>query len=159
MKSAPLPALPILFCLIGAGLLTASLVLRLQPASPTDLVLPDVQAMPTAAAVAPLEYHGSQIVSASAAGIQQSSPFATDRSPYSRTVARAAPVRKQTYNPQFVGTLGKGPSIRALIIWTPGQQPQSVSIGDETHWGTLISATASSLEFEGPDGKKTLSMF
>ena len=160
MKSPPLPALPVLCILIGTGLIVASTFILISPQSTMHLPdLPEQAAPSTNIPSAPLPYHNQQTSSISVSSILSASPFASDRSAYSRAPARPPAPPKPVYAPQFVGTLGKGDEIRAMIIWTPGQPAQPTSIGDDTPWGKLVAASSSRLEFDGPDGKKSLSLF
>lgn len=87
------------------------------------------------------------------------SPFSPKRAAFSRAApARPAPAAPQ-YRPEFVGLLGKGEKVRAMVTWNPGETAKVHAIGDDTPWGKLISATSSELVFEGKDGAKTLKLF
>jgi len=162
MKSTPLPAIPLLITLAGTILLGSAGFIWLKPEPAlSQMELPAIQSTEADMPVTIIQFHSPEMASASTTGILAASPFASDRSAYSRArsaAARQAPP-KPVYNPQFVGTSGKGDSIRALIIWMPGEQARSTAIGDDTPWGTLASASSSELHFEGEDGPKTLSMF
>lgn len=159
MSSAPLPAFPILGILIGASLFAGAGYVWLSPQHElTPIALPEIDTMVPELLIEELLFNDERLSASSIEVITASSPFAPDRSAYSRTAAPAK-VAAPTYKPKFVGKTGKGASIRVLIIWTPGSAPQSISIGDETPWGILKSAATSELQFEGPDGTKTLSMF
>lgn len=161
MSAAPLPAFPILGILIGVGMLAGAGFVWLAPQNELPQIsMPEIadMASDSGSVIEALEYNSERSNASSIEVALAKSGFASDRSSYSRTVTKPkAP--EPTYQPKFVGKTGKGPSIRALIIWKPGTQPQSINIGDETPWGVLKSATASELHFEGPEGPKTLSMF
>tara|TARA_R110001599_G_scaffold248174_1_gene448216 strand:+ start:269 stop:757 length:489 start_codon:yes stop_codon:yes gene_type:complete len=95
----------------------------------------------------------------SARDILARSPFSPTRAAFSRAApARPAPTAPQ-YRPEFVGLLGKGEKVRAMVTWNPGETAKVHAIGDETPWGILASATSSELVFQGKDGEKTLKLF
>lgn len=161
MSAAPLPAFPILSIMIGVGMLAGAGFVWLAPQEELpQILMPELETVESDAdpAIETLLYNSEGSNASNIEAALVNSAFASDRSSYSRTVTKPkAP--EPTYQPKFVGKTGKGPSIRAIVIWKPGTAPQSISIGDETPWGVLESATASELHFEGPDGSKMLSMF
>ena|GEM_PF-3399886 len=95
----------------------------------------------------------------SARDILARSPFSPTRAAFSRAApVRPAPAAPQ-YRPEFVGLLGKGRKVRAMVTWNPGETAKVHAIGDDTPWGKLISATSSELVFESEDGSRTLKLF
>ena len=87
------------------------------------------------------------------------SPFSPTRAAFSRAApVRPAPAAPQ-YRPEFVGLLGKGEKVRAMVTWNPGETAKVHAVGDETPWGKLTSASSSELVFEGKDGSRTLKLF
>lgn len=87
------------------------------------------------------------------------SPFSLTRAAFSRNAPRRQEPVAPKYNPEFVGLLGTGKKVRAMVTWNPGETAKVHAIGDTTPWGKLVSATSSELVFEGKDGAKTLKLF
>lgn len=87
------------------------------------------------------------------------SPFSPARAAFSRYAPLQAAPQEPQYNPEFVGLLGKGATVRAMVTWNPGETAQVHAIGDPTPWGKLVSASSSELVFEGPEGEKSLKLF
>ncbi|ABI75947.1 hypothetical protein HNE_2523 [Hyphomonas neptunium ATCC 15444] len=87
------------------------------------------------------------------------SPFSPARAAFSRYAPSEPVPAEPQYNPEFVGLLGKGDTVRAMITWNPGEPAQVHAIGDPTPWGELVSASSNELLFEGPAGEKLLKLF
>ena len=87
------------------------------------------------------------------------SPFSPARAAFNRHAPlQPAPAEPQ-YNPVFVGLLGTGETARAMVNWNAGEPAQVHAIGDQTPWGTLISASSTEIVIEGAEGERTLKLF
>ena len=92
--------------------------------------------------------------------IVTSSGFSPDRSEYSRSIQRAvSEPREPEYDPKFVGSLGRGDQVRVMIVWRPGEEARTYSIGDKTPWGYLTDVTSTELKFKNGDSQKNLLIF
>lgn len=88
--------------------------------------------------------------------VQHQSPFVSDRSAFSRTPAQ---VFQNELKPQFVGVVGRGSTLKAMVRWAEQDPVSTHSVGDKTPWGTLVSATSSQLVFNGEYGSRVLRLF
>ena len=100
-----------------------------------------------------------KLVSGSVSTILASSVFAPDRSEFTLARPKPPPPKKPTFQPQFVGTLGTGEKLRAMVIWSKNGEAQTHRMGDGTPWGELVSISSTRLEFSGPAGNKELNLF
>ena len=87
------------------------------------------------------------------------SAFAPDRSEFTLSKPASPSPPKSKFSPEFVGTLGSGDTLRALVIWSQNGEAQTHRVGDETPWGELVSIETTRLEFSAPDGMKQLELF
>lgn len=159
--SRAIPLTPLVFALSGIGLMALSVYLMVSADTETphaSISLTEKTAIP-APDIALLTYHDPVRVRGYVDIVLAQSPFVSDRSAYSRIASQDNSPAEPEIRPEFVGTVGRGDGISALVVWQPGQPALSHSLGDETPWGILISATSSTLVFEGEKGRKELKLF
>lgn len=158
--SRAIPLGPLVFGLAGIGLIGVSAYLMLdgKPEHPRTELLAAETSSPEEE-VALLTYHDPVRARGFVDIVLGKSPFVSDRSAYSRSAPQSPAPAEPELNPEFVGIIGRGEAISALVVWEPGQAAQTHVVGDQTPWGVLATATASKLVFEGEKGRKELELF
>lgn len=158
--SRAIPLGPLVFSLAGIGLMgvSAYLVLTGKPErSRTELPAAETSSPEDGGTL--LTYHDPVRARGFVDIMLGQSPFVADRSAYSRNAPSVPEPVELELNPEFVGTIGRGDEINALVVWEPGQAAQTHMTGDETPWGVLVLATSSLLVFEGEKGRRELELF
>lgn len=156
------PAIPLLMIVLGTGLFGFGVWVWFTPLVP-QRALPDI---PPVEAAAPDTVEPSAVPGAARkpAPIQQvprllaQSPYSPTREAFSRTPPRPAP-KAPEYQPSFIGVFGTGESARAMVIWKPGEPERTHAVGDQTPWGTLVSASGDRLVFRDGSTERTLTLF
>lgn len=161
MNATPVPARPLFFCMVGVGMIAGSIWYSMQPSAEFEFVeflVP--KSLEEDKPPIMHRYHDNVLTIEASETVMKRSGFAPDRTPYSRSIQSSGPVvAKPDYDPQFVGTMGRGSSLKVMVVWKAGDQPRTHLIGDETPWGKLVEATSAQLIFERDGVRKTLSMF
>ena len=161
MKAA-WPAGPILMIFFAFGIVLTSvfLVARLDTI-PKQSAMAEKPGKPTKpkTTVEHIRPNNPKLVSGSVSTILANSVFAPDRSEFTLARPKPPPPKKPAFQPQFVGTLGTGDTLRAMVIWSKDGEAQTHRMGDSTPWGELVSISSTRLEFSGPDGEKELELF
>ena len=159
--SQNIPLGPLVLALLGLMLLASSGYINFWGSSDLGTkISPELKvSIAQTEQAAPLVYHDPVLTRRFIDVVLARSPFANDRSAFIRNMRPSTARSEPEHNPRFVGVTGRGDSISVLILWEPGQPAQSHSIGDNTPWGILVSATTSKLVFENDEGRKSLELF
>jgi hypothetical protein len=86
-----------------------------------------------------------------------SSPFSPTRSAFRS--ANEVSAQTVTYEPEFVGFLGREPSRRVMIMWETGDLPITHELGAETPWGILVEVKEDRLVFRDGETERALDLF
>jgi hypothetical protein len=157
------PATPLLMIVIGTGLLgfgvwawfTPLIPQRAMPyIPPIETAAPGTMDSPAAPGTARKLAPTQQVTR-----LLTNSPYSPTREAFSRTPPRPPAPKAQEYQPQFIGLLGKGERARAMVIWKPGEPEKTHAVGDQTPWGTLVSASGERLVLRDGDTERTLTLF
>lgn len=155
----PLPLTPLIAIAFGTVLWVSGWALPFSVTIDREAFEPIAFASPQIAPNDPLTYHDRTASAEAFQTLINRSPLAQDRSAFSRDpLPNSAPPQIQ-YEPQFVGLAGRGDDRRALIIWTPGQSPAEVRLGDDTPWGRLDALSANELRFVEGVSVRTLALY
>ncbi len=121
---------------------------------PSQAITPQYNSPP------PLDYNIPDQTHFSVSETLKISPFDKSRSAFTRqkTKPKSSP-KKPTHQPEFIGTLGKANSRKAMIVWEPNAIAMTHSIGDDTPWGILTSISSTELIFETDEQTRKLSLF
>ncbi|WP_155838359.1 hypothetical protein [Hyphomonas beringensis] len=163
MRSA-LPAPPLLgflasACLLGFGVYIAVLQpvraadIRITPSPPT---LPDPsEALPDSST-----YHQSHASRPQARmALLQQSPFVENHTAFNRYTPIAPKPAQPSFDPEFMGVLGRKEKLRIMIRWRPNDEVKIYSLGEETPWGELKEINGTDAVFSSPEGEKRLKLF
>lgn len=154
------PAAPLLILLLGICAGMAALWLWVWP---VRIALPPPAPGPVADSVPHLQDQTAAApsrfppVAHSTAELLAAPPFSSPRRAFSREIP--AETAAPQYDPRFIGLVRQGGKVSALVIWNSGEEERAHSPGEETPWGTLISAKGEALVFRDDTGERTLTLY
>lgn len=161
--SKVIPLWSSLLCLVGLGIVGGSGYIYINGLANTP---DEVQYSPSISdkdvlEIAPIVYHDILRTEGYVDITLSRSPFVMDRSAFSKfdPVEQPPIPAAPEYDPEFVGSLGRGDDMRILVIWGPNQPAASHAIGDQTPWGVLVSASSTKLVFQDEAERRVLDLF
>lgn len=155
-----LPAAPIALLVFTFAVLALAIYIWTTPKAPRQSLTTSVTASKVteapSGAIVPLAFPSAQN---SVSQLLATSPFAPDRSRYSRIQPTQQRTSPPTYRPKLLGIFGSGTDQYALVTWNPGQTPNRHRLGDETHWGKLMAIEPAGVRFDHSGEERILGLF